>query len=216
MAIADYDTLANAIKRYAARSDSVFSTAIPDFVAIAEDRLYNGHGDIGEPLYSQPVRSSVLEATGTITVADGIGSVPADYLAMRRLSRSGDTVGLTFTPPERLAVDGSGMSSGTPSRYTITGTTLTLIPPGWSGTLAVDYFRRHPAISSSVTTGPLLTAHGIAYLEACLIEAFSFLQEGELAVAHASKLRGIVAGINRTSSELRFSGPLRVRQRVAI
>lgn len=215
MAIADYSTLVAAVKRYAARSDSTFSAAIPDFVGLAEERLYNGHGDPGDPLYSPALRSSVMETSGTITVTDGAGPIPNDYLAMRKVSRSGDTLGLKYLAPERYEVQTQIETAGTPVWYTISGSTLSVVPV-WDGDIEVIYWKRHTAITASNATGPLLTAHGLLYLEATLIEAFSFLQAGELAIGHATKLKGLVSGANRSASDLRFSGPLRVYQRVPI
>lgn len=212
MAIIDYDSLVASVRSYAARSDSSFNSQMPTFVGLAEERLYNGFGERGEPLFSAPIRSSTLEAAGTITVTDGVGALPADYLSMRKLYRPGDTIGLKYMPPERAEVEEALEASGTPIYYTIEVRNLKLIP-SWDGDLTVLYYKRHPDITVTNTTGPMITAHGLAYLEATLIEAFSWMQDGDLAVAHAAKLRGLVSGINKGSNELRFSGPLRVRPR---
>lgn len=211
-AIIDYDTLKSTVQSYCARTDSTFTARMPVFVGLAEDRLYNGHGEPGEPLYSPPVRSRPMEATGTITITDGVGALPGDYLSMRKLFRPGDDVGLTYLAPERMAITGVSYPSGVPMHYTTEGDFLKLTPQ-WSGDLTVLYYKRHPEVSATSITGPLIVAHGLAYLEATLIEAFSFLQDGENAVGHAAKLRGLVSGINRSATDLRYSGPLRVRQR---
>lgn len=212
--IADYDSLVAAAKIYCARSDTTFSNMMPVFVAHAEDRLYNGHADDddNDPLYSPPLRSSVMEASGTLTAAGGLATLPDDYLLIRKLVRSGDSLGLTYMPPERVAVAGVVESSSTPIWFTIEGKTLELIP-SWDGDLDITYYRRFDAITSTNQTGPLIIQHGLAYLEAVLIEAFAWMANGDLSVGHAAKLRGLVKGYNRASSELRFSGPLRVRQR---
>lgn len=215
MAITDYDQLVASIKRYCARSDSTFLAEIPQFVAFAEARLYNGHGDTGHQLYSPPLRAKVMEATGTVTVTDGVGQIPSDYLAMRSISKSGITTGLTYMPPERFSVSINGVTSGEPVWYTIEGDTIKVCPV-WSGDLSILYWKKHPDITSSNKTGPLIADHGLAYLEASLVEAFSFLQAGDLALGHVAKLNGMIDGINRSSNDLRFSGPLRVRTRVTI
>jgi len=215
MAIADYDSLVAAIKSYAARSDSTFSARIPDFVALAEDRLYNGGGEPGDPIYSAPLRSKSMEISGTITLVTGVGTIPDDALEIRKLYRSGDLYGIAYMPPERLAVTGAVGGGVYPVYYTSVGSELR-VTPSYDGDLDIDYYRRYTAISSSNTTGELLTAHPLLYLEACLFEAFSFMDEPPLALGHLAKLRGMVAGANRTSAALRYSGPLRQRPRVVI
>lgn len=217
MAITDYDTLVATVKAYAARSDSTFSARMPEFVGMAEARLYDGFepGRPDDPLHSPPLRSNLMEAAGTRTTVAGSVALPDDYLEMRSIYRSGDTVGLTYQPPERASVANAIEAAGLPVFYTIAANRLTLIP-SWDGVLSINYWRRFDAISATNTTGDLIAAHGLAYLEATLIEAFSFLQAGDLAVGHAAKLRGMLRGINRSAARLRYSGPLRVRIRAAL
>jgi hypothetical protein len=75
---------------------------------------------------------------------------------------------------------------------------------------------RHPDITSSNKTGPLILEHGTVYLAATLFEVFTFLQSGELAGAHLARLKGVIAGVNRTAESMRHVGPLRIRPRVVI
>ena len=213
MAIADYDSLVAAIKSYAARSDRVFSARIPDFVGLAEDRLYNGSGEPGDPTYTAPVRSKALEAADTITLTAGVGTIPDDALELRRLYRADDRIGITYQPPERLSMLEANATGTLPVYFTVVGSELRTAP-AYDGDLSIDYYKRYDPVTSSATTGVLLSAHSLLYLEACLFEAFSFMQEVELAMAHLAKLRGMIAGVNRTAAALRYSGPLRTRPRV--
>jgi len=217
MIIADYDSLIASVKSYAARSDSSFNTALPVFVGLAEERLYNGQKDPGgnSGLDSDPLRISVMETSATLTLTSGAATLPDTYLAMRALARSGDTIGLKYLPPERQLVQIEIESAGTPVWYSIQGATLSVVPV-WSGTLTAIYYQRFPAITSSNKTGSLMSAAGLCYLEATLIEAFAWMREPEIALGHAAKLRGMIGGINRSATELRYSGPLRVRQRMAV
>ena len=214
--IADYDTLLAAVQRACARSNSAFVAALPDFVTMAEDRLYNGHGFDGDPLYSPPLRSRVMEATGTITLTDGAGTLPSDYLSMRKLTRSGDQRGLTYLTPERADVELAASNvAATPLWYSIAGDALTVVP-SWDGDLIALYYRKYDAINTGNKAGPLIAAHGMLYFEAAMIEAMAWQMETDNAIAHATKLRGMVQGVNRSAYDLRFSGPLRVRQRMFI
>lgn len=214
MAIADYDSLVAAVKVYAARSDSVFSARIPDFVQFTESRLYEGGGDIGDPTYTAPLRSRAMEVQGgTIALVDGVGTIADDVLELRRLYRDGDRVGITYAPPERLSMLEANATGSYPVYYTVSGSELRAAP-AYTGDLLIDYYARYDAITSSNKTGVLMTAHPLLYLEGCLFEAFSFMQDVELAMSHLAKLRGMIAGANRTAAALRYSGPLRTRPRV--
>lgn len=216
MAIADYDTLLAAVQRANARSNAAFVAALPDFVGMAEDRLYHGFGVEGEPLHSPPLRSSMMEATGTITLTGGDGTLPDDYLSMRKLTRSGDQRGLTYLTPERADVElASSNVADTPVWYTISGRTITVVP-SWDGDLAALYYRRFDPVTTANKTGDLIVAHGYLYFEACMVEAMAWQMATDLALAHAAKLRGMLQGVNKSAYDLRFSGPLRTRQRVYI
>ncbi len=212
--IADYDTLVAAVKVYAARQDSVFSARMGDFIALVEDRLYNGAGEPGEAIYSPPLRSRIMEVTDTLDLTDGTGDFPDDVLEVRRIYRADDEEGLTYQPPERLSVLAKQLEGWSyPKYFTVSGSTMRTAP-AYTGSLTLDYYQQSAPITSSNQTGPLLTAHGMIYLEGMLFEAFSFMQETDLALGHLVKLRGMVAGANRSASALRFSGPMRTRPRV--
>lgn len=215
MAIADYATLRSAIQSWAARSDSVFSGQIETFIELAEDRLYNGAGQMGDPVYSPPLRSKAMEVSGTIALTAGVGTIPDTALELRKIAVADQETGLEFLPPERFALYAENANGTVPSFYTITGSTITVAPAA-SVTLETDYWRRYTTISSSNTTGELLSAHGMIYLEACLYEAFAFMQEVDIALAHLNRARGMIEGANRTARTLGRSGPLRIRQRVAM
>jgi hypothetical protein len=215
--IADYNSLKSAIQVWAARPDSVFGNQIPVFVEMAEARLYDGAGQIGDEIYSPPLRSSVMETTASIAMTDGVGYLPANALEIRRIYQSGDLRGLTYAPPERFKVFAANNSAAADGiYYTVEGGQISVAPAD-SSDIVVNYFMRHPAITTSQTTGPLLSEHGTIYLAACLFEAFSFMQEGQLAGAHLARLRSMVAGANRTASTMRMPSSMqRVRVRNSI
>ena len=205
--ISDYNSLVAEVKAWCARSDSAFSARFPVFVAAAEERLYNGHGEPGETLYTPPIRSRVMESDDTtVTLTDGVGELPDDALAIKKISRAGDTTGLTYAPPHTWDAYQAGVQNGgPPSYYKIEGLTIS-VAPVWSGDLVIRYYKRLPAISSENTTGDMLTAHGLAYFSAVMFEAFSFMQEPELAVAYLGKLKSVIDGINRVAHDVRTGG----------
>lgn len=215
MAIADYDTLKSALQSYAARSDSKFSAQVPTFVAMVEERLYNGSGTPGDPSYSPPLRSSTMELDTTVAVTAGSGTVPADMLEIRSITVSGQTYGLEYLPPERFKVWSASLTGSGPIYYTIIGSTISVIP-AMTGTLQVLYYRRFDAINdSSNKTGSLIIAHGNIYLELGLFYAFVWMRNAELSLSHLALGRSMIEGANRRAISGRYPGPLRARSRLS-
>lgn len=217
MAISDYDSLVAEVQRANARSNSAFVAAMPHFVGMAEQRLYDGFGNNpDDPLFSAPLRSRIMETTGTITLTDGSGAIPANYLAMRKLTRSGDQIGLKYITPERFDAEAaSSQIADKPSYYTVAAGTLSVVPT-WSGDLSALYYKRFDPIGVGNKTGDLLTEHGYLYFAATMVESLVWQGEMEKASAHVAKLRGMLAGANASSNDQRYSGPLRVRPRQPI
>lgn len=212
--ITDYASLSSAVQTWAARRDSTFVNQIPTFVDLAEARIYHGtEGD--DATNTAPLRSKAMEAVGSVTMTAGVGSLPDDALDVRRVWATGNRDSITFMAPDRFLAYQQAGGSGSPVYYTVEAGQITTAP-AMTGTLSLSYYKQFSAVTPTSTNDVLLQAHGTIYLEACLFEAFSFLQEGELATAHLVKLRGLIKGANRTGQALRHPGQLRVRPRVVI
>lgn len=216
MAIADYATLKSAVMSYVARSDSAFATMFPTFVALCEERLYNGAGKPGDDVYSPPLRSRAMEVTTTIAITAGAGTWPEDVIQVRKLFRDGDTEGLSYMTPERLSVERERYpTTGHPLYFTTEGSTI-VVCPSTDTALELDYFARYAATTDTFPAGPLIVAHGLIYLELCLFEAFAWEQEAELAVQHLAKGRSMIEGANGRAMTARMPGPMRSRPRRVI
>jgi hypothetical protein len=230
MAIASYDDLAAAIKSWAARSDSTFSARVDDFVGLHEDRMYNGSDtDPSAPLYCPALRVKEMELRVVVTMATdpnyssgNVGytdlsalSVPvADF---RQVTRDTDLIGLDYMPPRQFDIQASvPNSSGVPGWYTVVDSQFR-VTPAYIGNLNLYYYGRLPSISSNNKTGTLLTSYPLLYLSGCLFEAFSFLQEVDLAMGWFAKYKAAVAGANGAAMATRFGGgPIRVQPRQQI
>ena len=211
MAIADYTDLEEAVKRTLARTDAAFSAAFPGFVAQAEERIYNGFGRPGEALYSPPLRVRAMEHTATVTVADGVGTLPADYLGMRAISQA-NAIPLAYVTPDeyRSAMTGSG----TPQAYTIEVDSLKTWPV-WSGDLSLLYWRRFNALTSGGGdfTNNLLIAHPSIFEVAVRGEAFRFSRNTDAELREAQRLAGMITAANATARNQRYGGRMQVRLR---
>ncbi len=218
MAISEYSSLVAAIKTWCARSDSVFNAQIDNIILMGEERLYSGFGRPGEPLYSPALRTKVMETSETITLTDGVGTIPDDFLAARKLYRSGDENGITFMPPERFATINAASGSGVPVYYTVEGSTLKIVPASSADELTLSYYQRPPHLTTAApdNVNAVLLEHSMIYLEACLVAAFTFIQAADQVMAHAGICRSFIQGANATAAALKYAGPLRVRHRQPI
>lgn len=209
MAITDYTSLKTAVQSYCGRSDSIFATALEQFVAFTEDRIYFGVGAKGDPLYSAPVRSPYQEVAVSVTMTSGAGTIPDYALEVRRVTHADDRVGMEYMPPDlfkrRAAQGGSGSD---PAYYTVEGQTLSVFPT-FTGPLELGMWRRYNALSPTTTTSVMLTAYPMLYLSATLAEAFAYMQEPDLASMHLGRYRAQVEGVNATAVSMRMPGKKR-------
>ena len=216
MAIDSYDTLKAEVQRWCARSDSIFAARFPTFVAFTEDRLNDGTAGTGTATDTPALRSRVMEASTSLALTDGAAPLPEDVLAVRKLHVPGLTPGLIMLPPERFAVFHAARVSGSVPIYaSVHGGAISVLP-AVTGTVELAYYQRHPRVLVSSQTSPLLTAHGNLFLSGCLFEAFSFMQEPELALGHMARLRSGIEGANRAAAGGRFLGKMSVRSRTWI
>lgn len=207
MAITDYTSLRSEVQAYCGRSDSTFSARFPTFLALVEDRIYLGQGqDRSEPLYSEPVRASIMETSATVALTSGVGTLPSGCLAVRRITRgTTDTVGLDYMSPNQLALRLAEATGGNPGYYTIEGTSLK-VAPAYTGDLTVVYYQRFADVTADAPTGSMIEGHGQLYFAACMYEAFAFMQEPDLALSWLARYRSHVSGINQTDADLRYPG----------
>lgn len=215
MAIVDYDTLVSAVKTWAIRNDSTFSAQIPVFIALAEDRIYNGSGDAGDPTYSPPLRSQVIESTVEIPLVAGVGVVPDALVEIRSVRVAGQYRSVAHYSPERFADVVAQNPAGPVVAYTVVGSSIETIPR-IDGNLSIVGYQQYAPITVTNKTNPLIARHGLIYLEATLYEAFAFQQEVEMAMAHLARARGMVEAANRTARNISHAGTTRIRPRNVI
>lgn len=205
MAINSYAGLLEALQKWTPRSDTTFNNRVPDFVALAEDRILNGGGKPGDGLYTAPLRTKSIETTGTITLTAGIATLPATFLYARKVFRAGDTLGLDYVSPERFAVLDAAQTGGLPGYYTVEDAVLK-VTPTYTGDLQLTYYASPVPLTVESATNTLIVAHPMVYLSACLFEAFSWMQEPDLAMGHLARLKSQIDGLNKTNTMAQFMG----------
>lgn len=214
MTIATYSDLLAASQSWAGdRTDADFTGQFPNFLMLAEARIYEGGDDI---VPSDPLRSKVMDIATTIVMTNGSGDLPDDVLDVRKIYREPERKdGLEYLDPMDFELFAATYTTGDPSRYTIEGETLR-VAPSYTGDLKFGYWQRPVPLTVSTPINPVLTDHPGIYLTAVLFEAFSWMQEIELAQGHLARLKSQIAGANRVARDLRLPGQLRMRSARAI
>ena len=83
MTISTYSDLKAAIGNWTARAtNTAFALRIPEFIAMAETRIFYGQD---QPFETAPVRVRDMETAADITVTSGSGVLPERWLEFKRL-----------------------------------------------------------------------------------------------------------------------------------
>jgi hypothetical protein len=171
MSFTNYTTLQAAIKSALHRSD--LDTAIPDFVALAEDRL------------NRRLRLRAMETRVQADVSSEYMALPDDFLAMRNFQiNTSPRTRLEYATPEYLdAKYGDSTATGQPKFYTLVGGEIQLAPiPGGTYTVEMDYYAKLDISSDS--TNWVLTNAPRAYVYGALAEAYRYLKDDRRAVQY--------------------------------
>lgn len=170
---------------------------IPDFIALAEARLYTGSRDMD--MQVDPLRITAMLATET----ESLAALPAGFLSMARLTVPGDwSRPLEYVTPERFA---SLPASGCTRYYTFQDGG-TEVEGGQPEAFTMSYYRRFASLVDEADTNWLLVNCPSAYLYAALIEAYAHLKD-EARIALAARMyASAVNGLMESDDQMRFSG----------
>jgi hypothetical protein len=213
MAIATYNDLAATVKTWCARSDSAFSAQIDTFIALHELRMYNGSDTNEGPLACDALAAPEMETLSTVTFVGGAAPMPADANTIRTLGRPGDMIGIDYMSPRQFDIFDANANGGDVVGYTVKGATI-YVTPAYDGDFNILYYQTFPAISSSNQSNTILTMYPLIYFHGVMFEAFTFMQQPDLAIAQFGRYKAAVEGVNGSIRGVRYGGtPLRVKQR---
>lgn len=205
MSFSTYAGLKTAIANNANRSD--LTSVIPDFVALAETRIFYGSEE--QPFATPPLRIRAMEYPADVTISGQTASLPTSFLQARRLYLNSNPVQIiNYINPDQYWRTYLSTASGKPTRYTIEGENLVFGPtPDTTYTGKILYYKKFDALSSDSDTNWLLTNAPGAYLHGALIELYDYVKDFE-AKANAHKaFAGVINGLNTADKQDRFSGP---------
>lgn len=153
MTISDYASLLVDAGEYSGREDIAHN--FPRFLGLAELKLNRG------------LRVADMEVTDEISLIDGDGTLPADFLEAREVKTA---AGIPIRAVSLQQLTNSYMGrSGIPTGYAIVGSTLKARPIN-DQDLTVTYYARIPALTPSNPTNWLLEKAPDVYLFALVNE----------------------------------------------
>lgn len=198
MTISTYSDLKTQIAAFLNRSD--LTTQIPVFVQLAESRIFYG---------SDPLRVQDMETSTNLTFNTQRVSLPSDFLERRRVYIANGTskIELEYKAPAQFWSLSEASQSGTPKYFTIEKSEIVLAPsPDSSYTGYLLYYAKYDDLSSDSDTNWLLTNAPGVYLDGALMEAFSYLFDGEKMSFSAASFANRIASLNNADKAARHSG----------
>lgn len=171
MSITTYAELLTAAQNWMDRTDSSFATGrLPECVAMFEAFI------------NRKIKSRDMHATTTFTTVSGAATLPSDLIQIISVTWTGSPV----TPLEELEdadfqAKYGDLSTGTPSAYSVVGSTITIAAVDDTTTYKLKYYQKVPALSNTNTTNWLLAAHPDLYLFGVLTEAEAFTEDADAA-----------------------------------
>ncbi len=191
----NYSTLKKDIKLWTARNDTDFVAALPEFIHMTEQRIAYGSA---APLQSDPVRVRDMQKTVQITVTNGIGPLPDDYLEQQSMTWDSDfSKKVHYRPIEEFnTLIGNG---DVPTVFTIDDNQIRLLPLA-TGKADFVYYAKYANLENDNDTNWLLINAPSIYLKGSLIEAYGFTRNQ---LAQASALADYVSAANGLSMQTR-------------
>lgn len=151
-----------------------------------------------------------FESDASIAVTDGSGSLPSGFLGMRSAYWNGDTKSpLSYVAPARFDALRNN-SGGTPSFYTISGSTIR-VDEGATGTIVGMVHARFTALSDSNPSNAILTNYPDAYLYGTLKHLAIRTDDDALLQKTGVMFNAAKERIKKDNKDRKHAGPLTVR-----
>lgn len=151
-----------------------------------------------------------FQADSSITITDGSGSLPTGFLGMSAAYWNDSTKNpLSYATPDEFNKRRNS-TGGTPSVYTISGSTIR-VDQAVSGTVVATCNQRFTSLSDSNATNSILTNFPNAYLYGAL-KHVAVVTEDDIGLQRfGTMFNAEKERIRRNNEEREFAGPLVVR-----
>jgi len=190
MSISTFAELQTEVIDWSYRTD--LDSRIPNFIALCEADLQ--------------VRCKLVdfEASSTVTLTDGVGTLPTGFSGMRAVYWSGDvTKPLKYVTPDRY--DALQNETGDGVFYTLTGSSIKVSPPG-SGDVVMTYKARFTPLSNTYPTNVLLTNYPDAYLHGTLLQLRTFCKDRQGMADELALYEAAVKRIEIDNNQRKYAG----------
>jgi hypothetical protein len=202
MAFTNYNDLKTTVANYLGRSD--LTTAIPDFISLAELRLQR----------ELRTRQMLKSATATMVSGDAKVALPTDFLEIRDLHVQGNPrMPVTYMSPSTFTRDARADESGKPIYYTVLASEFQFAPmPDTAYVLEILYYAKPTVLSGSNASNVFLANYFDALLYASLLEAEPYLINDARTQTWASLYDRAIKNISDADQNGEYSGvPLQMK-----
>lgn len=193
----NYGELKALVARRLLRSD--LTADIPGYIDLALSRIYYGFADVD--LRVDPLRIRAMITTETTSLA----ALPTDYLTAKQLTISGNPNPLYYLTEENF--DQLESVSSYP-RFFTQKNGLIVVEGGLpvTGTFALNYYKKFPALVADGDTNWLLTNNPNIYLYAALVEAYWQLKDDNRVASSSRMYAALVNSLHMSDSAELHSG----------
>jgi hypothetical protein len=157
---------------------------------------------LAEAKFNRVLRVGEMESSGTVTLVDGNGDLPGDFLEARLVSAP-DGRGLSAWSLSELDRR-YGSYGGIPAGYSIVSNVMRVRPTS-AGTIKLDYYSKIPALTVSNPTNWLLEKAPDAYLYALVEEIAIWKKDAEMLQAGRSLKELALRGLNLQDERARWA-----------
>lgn len=199
MALSDltWTALKAVVADYLAKSN--LSTQVPDFIYLAETRLFRRLNLLG---FEDVETGTMTSGTATLALPTGHSETRSFYIT------SGDTIYTVRPKPPHVFFETDGVNdSGTPAIMAVIGSNLHFGPtPDADYAYTHHYVGKPQHLGASQATNWLLTNAPDVYLYASLLEAEPFLKNDPRIAVWRDFLAQAIADLEVEDHESRYSG----------
>lgn len=193
----NYGELKTLIARRLLRND--LSADIPLYITLGLSRIYYGFQDLDLKIDPLRIRSMIATNTTDLSV------LPTDYLASKQLTINGQPNPLYYITEEDF--DKLESTSQYPRFFTQMGGGFAVeggLPI--TGTFALRFYQKYPALVNDTDTNWLLTNNPNIYLYSALVEAYWQLKDDNRVSSSSRMLAGLINAQQMADSAELHSG----------
>jgi hypothetical protein len=193
MALTTYADIQDSIRRWLWDREDL-SGMIPDFIVLCEERLNN------------VLRVAQMEASASITLTNGSGPLPTDYLAWRTVkTQDNPTRQLEWAEPDWVENHYYAESGAAPATFfTIVGSTIKTYRTS-SANLTMGYYQKIPALASNASGNWVTSRAPSIYLYGALMAAAPFLDDDTRLATWAQLFKNAVEELKSSDVTARYA-----------